>query len=138
MVTLPKLVTGASGFIGTHTARAHKFAGEDFAAIDLLTLISKLEGLGLMHSGALASEVPLISANNSTRNKVVNSDVAIKFEASSVPDLELVMQKVIDDLSEARQSDRRGKIRVQQYFGVDSIVRQVGDIYSRILQDSLK
>ena len=132
------LVTGAAGFIGTYTAPALKFAGEDIAAIDSLTLTNKFEGLRLVISEALASEVPLIAANNSARNEVVNIEVALKFKTSSAPDLELVMQKVIDDLSEARQRDQRGKIRVQHYFGVNSIVRRVCDIYSRILQDSLK
>ena len=101
--------------------------------IDAFALTSKYEGLGLVLLEALASEVPIIAARNSAIKEIVNDEVALMFETSSIPDLEIAMQKIITDPSQARQRAERGKIRVQQNFGVDSMLIGTEKVYSDVL-----
>jgi glycosyltransferase involved in cell wall biosynthesis len=107
-------------------------------AIDAFVLTSKYEGLGLVLLEALASEVPIIAARNSAIKEIVNDEVALMFETSSVPDLEKAMRDVINDPNETSHRVQRGKIRVQQNFGVDSMLKQVTNVYMYILKDDLK
>ena len=97
--------------------------------IDAFALTSKYEGLGLVLLEALASEVPVIAARNSAIKEIVNDDVALMFETSSVIQLETAMKELINNPAETKQRVSRGKIRVQQNFGVDSMVRQISDVY---------
>ncbi len=97
--------------------------------IDAFVLSSKYEGLGLVLLEALASEVPIIAARNSAIKEIVNDDVALMFETSSVIQLETAMKELINNTAETKQRVSRGKIRVQQNFGVDSMVRQISDVY---------
>jgi hypothetical protein len=55
-----------------------------------------------------------------------------------VPDLEKAMRDLINDPNETSHRLQRGKIRVQQNFGVDSMLKQVTNIYMYILKDDLK
>ena len=106
---------------------------EFLRGIDAFTLTSKFEGLGLVLLEALASEVPIIAAHNSAIKEIVNKDVALIFETSSIPDLELAMQQLINNPSEAVKRVERGKIRVQQNFGVDSMLIGTEKVYAKVL-----
>ena len=116
-----------------HFLGKRKDIPEFLRGIDAFTLTSKFEGLGLVLLEALASEVPIIAARNSAIKEIVNKDVALMFETSSIPDLEIAMQKIIGDPSQARQRAERGKIRVQQNFGVDSMLIGTEKVYSDVL-----
>jgi glycosyltransferase involved in cell wall biosynthesis len=107
-------------------------------AIDAFALTSKYEGLGLVLLEALASEVPIIAARNSAIKEIVNDEVALMFETSSVSGLEKAMRDLINDPNETSHRVQRGKVRVQQNFGVDSMLKQVANIYTHILKDGLK
>ena len=111
---------------------------EFLRGIDAFTLTSKFEGLGLVLLEALASEVPIIAAHNSAIKEIVNKDVALMFQTSSIHDLELAMQQLINNPGQALKRVQRGKIRVQQNFGVDLMAKGIGDVYKSILKDSLK
>ena len=106
--------------------------------IDAFALTSKYEGLGLVLLEALASEVPIIAARNSAIKEIVNDEVALMFETSSVPALEKAMRDVINDPNETSRRVQRGKVRVQDNFGVDLMVKGIGDVYTSSLKDSLK
>ena len=56
------------------------------------------------------------------------------FETSSVPDLEKAMRDVINDPNETSHRVQRGKIRVQQNFGVDSMLNGTEKVYSNMLE----
>jgi glycosyltransferase involved in cell wall biosynthesis len=101
--------------------------------IDAFALTSKYEGLGLVLLEALASEVPIIAARNSAIKEIVNDDVALMFETSSVIQLETVMRDLINNPAETKQRVSSGKIRVQQNFGVDSMLMGTEKIYSQVL-----
>jgi glycosyltransferase involved in cell wall biosynthesis len=101
--------------------------------IDAFTLTSKYEGLGLVLLEALASEVPIIAARNSAIKEIVNDDVALMFETSSVIQLETAMKELINNPAETKQRVSRGKIRVQQNFGVDSMLMGTDKVYSQVL-----
>lgn len=109
---------------------------EFLRGIDAFTLTSKFEGLGLVLLEALASEVPIIAAHNSAIKEIVNKDVALMFETSSIPDLELAMQQLINNPSEALKRVERGKIRVQQNFGVDSMLIGTEKVYAKVLANN--
>jgi glycosyltransferase involved in cell wall biosynthesis len=106
--------------------------------IDAFTLTSKYEGLGLVLLEALASEVPIIAARNSAIKEIVNDEVALMFETSSVSGLEKAMRDLINDPNETSHRVQRGNVRVQQKFGIDSMLKQVANIYTHILKDGLK
>jgi hypothetical protein len=55
------------------------------------------------------------------------------FETSSVPDLEKAMRDLINDPNETSHRVQRGKIRVQQNFGVDSMLMGTDKVYSQVL-----
>jgi glycosyltransferase involved in cell wall biosynthesis len=101
--------------------------------IDAFALTSKYEGLGLVLLEALASEVPVIAARNSAIKEIVNDDVALMFETSSVIQLETAMKELINNPAETKQRVSRGKIRVQQNFGVDSMLMGTDKVYSQVL-----
>jgi len=101
--------------------------------IDAFTLTSKYEGLGLVLLEALASEVPVIAARNSAIKEIVNDDVALMFETSSVIQLETAMRELINNPAETKQRVSRGKIRVQLNFGVDSMLMGTDKVYSQVL-----
>jgi glycosyltransferase involved in cell wall biosynthesis len=101
--------------------------------IDAFALSSKYEGLGLVLLEALASEVPIIAARNSAIKEIVNDDVALMFETSSVIQLETAMKELIKNPAETKQRVSRGKIRVQQNFGVDSMLMGTNKVYSQVL-----
>jgi glycosyltransferase involved in cell wall biosynthesis len=101
--------------------------------IDAFALTSKYEGLGLVLLEALASEVPVIAARNSAIKEIVNDDVALMFETSSVIQLETAMKELINNPAETKQRVSRGKIRVQQNFGVDSMLMGTNKVYSQVL-----
>ena len=103
-------------------------------AIDAFALTSKYEGLGLVLLEALASEVPIIAARNSAIKEIVNDEVALMFETSSVSDLEKAMRDLINDPNETSHRVQRGNIRVQQKFGVDSMLNGTEKVYSSILE----
>ena len=107
-------------------------------AIDAFALTSKYEGLGLVLLEALASEVPIIAARNSAIKEIVNDEVALMFETSSVSGLEKAMRDLINDPNETSHRVQRGNVRVQQKFGIDSMLKQVANIYTHILKDGLK
>ena len=60
-------------------------------------------------------------------------EVAHIFETSSVNALEKAMLDIIDFPDEAKQRAERGKIRVQQNFGVDSMLMGTEKVYSQVL-----
>ena len=101
--------------------------------IDAFALTSKYEGLGLVLLEALASEVPIIAARNSAIKEIVNDEVALMFETSSVPALEKAMRDVINDPNETSRRVQRGKVRVQDNFGVDSMLEETEKVYSNML-----
>jgi hypothetical protein len=51
-----------------------------------------------------------------------------------VPDLEKAMRDLINDPNETSRRVQRGKIRVQQNFGVDSMLNCTEKVYSSILE----
>jgi hypothetical protein len=48
------------------------------------------------------------------------------------------MKELINNPAETKQRVSRGKIRVQQNFGVDSMLKQVTNVYMYVLKDDLK
>jgi glycosyltransferase involved in cell wall biosynthesis len=135
---LEKLVKSLNLESKVHFLGKRRDIPELLHAIDAFALTSKYEGLGLVLLEALASEVPIIAARNSAIKEIVNDEVALMFETSSVPDLEKAMRDLINDPNETSHRLQRGKIRVQQNFGVDSMLKQVTNIYMYILKDDLK
>ena len=102
---------------------------EFLKSIDAFVLTSKYEGLGLVLLEALSAEVPIIAAFNSAIKEIVNEKVAHIFETSSVDALEKAMLDLIDFPDEAKQRAERGKIRVQQNFGVDLMLEGTEKLY---------
>jgi glycosyltransferase involved in cell wall biosynthesis len=135
---LEKLVKSLNLESKVHFLGKRRDIPELLHAIDAFALTSKYEGLGLVLLEALASEVPIIAARNSAIKEIVNDEVALMFETSSVPDLEKAMRDLINDPNETSHRLQRGKVRVQQNFGVDSMLKQVTYIYMYILKDDLK
>jgi glycosyltransferase involved in cell wall biosynthesis len=131
---LEKLVKSLNLESKVHFLGKRRDIPELLHAIDAFALTSKYEGLGLVLLEALASEVPIIAARNSAIKEIVNDEVALMFETSSVIQLETAMKELINNPAETKQRVSRGKIRVQQNFGVDSMLNGTEKVYSSILE----
>ena len=131
---LEKLVKSLNLESKVHFLGKRQDVPELLHGIDAFTLTSKYEGLGLVLLEALASEVPIIAARNSAIKEIVNDEVALMFQTSSVPDLEKAMRDLINDPNETSHRVQRGNIRVQQKFGVDSMLNGTEKVYSSILE----
>jgi glycosyltransferase involved in cell wall biosynthesis len=130
---LEKLVKSLNLESKVHFLGKRRDIPEFLNGIDAFTLTSKYEGLGLVLLEALASEVPIIAARNSAIKEIVNDDVALMFETSSVIQLETAMRELINNPAETKQRVSSGKIRVQQKFGVDSMLMGTDKVYSQVL-----
>jgi glycosyltransferase involved in cell wall biosynthesis len=130
---LEKLVKSLNLESKVHFLGKRQDIPEFLNGIDAFTLTSKYEGLGLVLLEALASEVPIIAARNSAIKEIVNDDVALMFETSSVIQLETAMRELINNPAETKQRVSSGKIRVQQNFGVDSMLMGTDKVYSQVL-----
>jgi glycosyltransferase involved in cell wall biosynthesis len=130
---LEKLVKSLNLESKVHFLGKRRDIPEFLHAIDAFALTSKYEGLGLVLLEALASEVPIIAARNSAIKEIVNDDVALMFETSSVIQLETAMRELINNPAETKQRVSSGKIRVQQNFGVDSMLMGTDKVYSQVL-----
>ena len=102
-------------------------------SIDAFILTSKYEGLGLVLLEAMASGAPIIAANNSAIKEVVNKNVAILFTTSSVEELVASMRQMVRDDKERIERVVKGKRRVCENFGVDSMLEGTERVYSYML-----
>jgi glycosyltransferase involved in cell wall biosynthesis len=127
---LEKLVKSLNLESKVHFLGKRRDIPELLHGIDAFALSSKYEGLGLV---LLASEVPIIAARNSAIKEIVNDEVALMFETSSVPDLEKAMRDLINNPNETSHRLQRGQVRVQQNFGVDSMLNGTEKVYSNML-----
>lgn len=103
---------------------------------DIITLVSKREGLPRAIMEAMVAERPVVATNiRGNRDLVQDGVTGFLVELGDRAGLKISLGKLLDSRGLRQDMGRRGRKRIKSY-AIDNVLAEMADIYSRLLDRS--